>query len=87
MKLTEQQKNCPYCHTSAGNNDSIDLIATNQEDSLAGDLIYIWKDRLRYETDTHNIARRIYYCPMCGRPLNEEDSNGKPIDAGFTSGD
>lgn len=76
MKLTEKQKNCPYCHTSTGNDviGVIDLIATNEEDPLAGDLIYIWEDRLRYETDTHNVARRIYYCPMCGRYLlNEEE--------------
>ena len=62
-----KQENCPYCH------NSVDLIATNQEDPLAGDLIYIWHDRLRYETNIHNIARRIHYCPMCGRPLNEEE--------------
>lgn len=65
MKLTEKQKKCQYRHKS------VDLIATNQEDPLAGDLIYIWHDRLRYETDVHNIARRIYYCPMYGRPLNK----------------
>lgn len=67
MKLTEKQKNCQYCH------NSVDLIATDKEDPLAGDLIYIWQDRLRYETDTHNIARRIFYCPMCGRFLGQGD--------------
>ena len=71
--MNENQKDCPYCHTTDGNNDAINLIATNQEDPMAGDLIYIWKDRLRYETDTHNVARRIYYCPMCGRDLRSDE--------------
>lgn len=30
---------------------------------------------------------KIKYCPFCGRPLNEEDSNGKSIDKSPTSGD
>lgn len=63
----EEVPPCPYCH------DQKDLIETYPKDPYEGDLIYIWEDRLRYESDTQNIARRIRYCPMCGRKLPHYD--------------
>ena len=65
--IIEELTPCPYCH------DQKNLVDTCPEEPDGGDLIYIWEDRLRYETDTQNVARRIKYCPICGRKLPHYD--------------
>ena len=70
MKLTEKQKNCPYCHERAN------LLQSNDERPIDGDIVYINKDGyLNSETDCCHVYRKANYCPMCGRPLggNEDD--------------
>lgn len=68
MKLTEKQKNCPYCH------EKDNLLQTNDERPVDGDLVYInGNGYLNSETDLGHVYRKINYCPMCGRPLNEEE--------------
>lgn len=72
MKLTEKQKNCPYCH----------LDFEVWTDEYSSGFSYIDSDfpgHWYVETkmyDTHYELRTrttIFYCPMCGRPLNEEE--------------
>lgn len=67
MKLTEKQKNCPYCH---GGRKAKPLVE-NGDDFLSFDRhgsVCFGDDGA--VTFYENI---IKYCPMCGRPLNKEE--------------
>lgn len=67
MKLTEKQKNCPYCHGGRKAeplvNEGPDFLAFDENGSVAfGD------------DGAITLYEHIFnYCPMCGRPLNEEE--------------
>ena len=72
MKLTEKQKNCPYCHekgdyrgkTIDGTGDiGIGLI----HDSIDGWHLCYWCWDVEEETQEPIVA-----CPMCGRRLANE---------------
>ena len=70
MKLTEKQKHCPYCR------DRANLLQLNDEHPIESDIVYINKNGyLNSETDNGHVYRKINYCPMCGRKLNEEDND------------
>lgn len=63
----DKQKNCPYCHGVEN------LLQSNDEIPIEGDIVYINDSGyLNLETDVIHAYRKINYCPMCGRPLNEE---------------
>lgn len=70
MKLTEKQENCPYCHGWAPListfDESVCLFVDSQQNL-----------RFRYdfgEEDEFGAAViGINYCPICGRPLKEEE--------------
>lgn len=74
MKLTEKQKNCPYCHeredfrgkTIDGTGDlGIGLI---HDISTGNWYLSYWSWDIEGETQEPIVA-----CPMCGRPLKEEE--------------
>lgn len=71
MKLTEQQKNCPYCHkpyksfvstgTVPSSGLSVGVSNVLGEVPIAEDALGI------------SNALKVPYCPFCRRPLNEEE--------------
>ncbi|WP_123799454.1 hypothetical protein [Limosilactobacillus fermentum] len=96
MKLTEKQKNCPYCHSekplfSIECDEIVGYIA-NYLDSQQFTVTYDFSPEAITDEELVNAPfgyckYAIDYCPMCGRPLNEEDSNGEFINQKPTSGD
>ena len=63
----DKQKNCPYCHGGRKAeplvNEGPDFLAFDENGSVAfGD-----DGAITIHADVFN------YCPMCGRPLNEEE--------------
>lgn len=69
MKLTEKQKNCPYCH---GRKDIINTLRYGGAGSILGQIVRIEDDRLVVEEETIE-SKKINWCPMCKRQLNEEE--------------
>ena len=67
------QENCPYCH------DQKDIINTLDHSRVVdiagmaqpGQVVHIYDNRLICEEQTIE-SRKINFCPMCGRSLNEE---------------
>lgn len=88
MKLTEKQKNCPYCHPYSGipGDDAQEFDDRGDEDNYRNgwgiDLYITQGNQLvvmasagyfgDYYIEKHPF-NRINFCPMCGRPLNEEE--------------
>ncbi|MFR0770982.1 MAG: hypothetical protein ACLSH6_01310 [Limosilactobacillus pontis] len=62
--LTEAQKNCPYCHEYGGYKPVLDdgWITFDYFDS-----------RFHIRTDYGAYTLLFNYCPVCGRPLSEEE--------------
>ena len=77
MKLTEKQKNCPYCHVK-GADHHIAMIydapkkLIGLQPQIDGFHIFAavgWDESLTVTSNSIN------YCPKCGRPLNQEENN------------
>ena len=68
---TVTQKNCPYCH---GKEDIINTLHYGGLGSILGQVVHIEGDRLVVEEETIE-SKKINWCPMCKRPLNEEENN------------
>lgn len=71
MKLTEKQKNCPYCHGAKRIRDTLIYQHSRQ-------IIMLENNSLTYtlvlpKNSVYEAQQYICYCPMCGRPLNEEE--------------
>lgn len=73
MKLTEKQKNCPYCHEyeEDGHAKMIDGsnfmgVGLRYDDFDEEWHIIYWNYDVEETAYAHIIA-----CPMCGRPLNK----------------
>lgn len=79
MKLTEQQKNCPYCHESTA---ILNTIPENKHPSLLSHLhhhiilfhsAYSDEDKFFIIVPNYGDGGRTLvkfnYCPMCGRKL------------------
>lgn len=69
MKLTEKQKDCPYCH---GRKDIINTLHYGGLGCVLGQAVHIEGDMLVVEEGTTE-SKKINWCPMCKRPLNEEE--------------
>lgn len=74
MELTEEQKNCPFCHKKNRpatrpliNTSSLSLVIEDNilDAGYCQSLTENFKDGWAYIP--------INYCPICGRPLNEEN--------------
>lgn len=82
--MTEKQKNCPYCHSekplfSIMADEIVGYIA-NYLDSQQFTVVYDFSSEVITDEElinapfgNHKCA--INYCPICGRPLNEEDND------------
>lgn len=81
-ELEEKQADCPYCHNDP---KQADLLKKYTDDNMY--IVYLKSNTLNLEAAGLRTSEKVSYCPMCGRPLNEEDSNGKPGDKKPTSGD
>jgi len=66
MKLTKQQKNCPYCH---GTNPDY----FPGEFGWVGVIREFDKRLIAVGPDKDAFITNINFCPQCGRPLNEEE--------------
>ena len=64
MNLTEKQKNCPYCHEGETLSGELGWVATIRK----------FDSRIIAVSPTEDVCvLNVDYCPMCGRPLNEEE--------------
>lgn len=77
MKLTEKQNNCPYCHGKplmyydyGDDSNKIWIDSNGKLQQVTWSATYIAVD-----TDPEDGVQ-LNYCPMCGRPLNEEEDDG-----------
>ena len=74
MKLTEKQKNCPYCH---GKIQGQMLGKKMLDKTPDGNAWLDMADNGVFEYHINGITvlgeKKFKYCPMCGRPLNEEE--------------
>lgn len=76
--LTEKQKNCPYCHEKGGDH-RVKMIEddSNGQAGLAPeqDGWHVWiavPHIFEQVLCPFEMIHPISYCPMCGRPLNED---------------
>lgn len=69
----DKQKNCPYCHEKGAEHYVKmiqDIPGSGMGLMLRNDGWHIWTSlRLTYV----GSLKPINYCPICGRPLNEEE--------------
>lgn len=62
---------CPYCHFESGSEDPMKTFYTD------GCELFIRKDNslelaiYSFDIDTFKFGKKIKYCPMCGRKLND----------------
>lgn len=76
--MTEEQKDCEYCHFNsrgadfADNGDSIGNCRFQLAKFPAGYYINVWSwdGWEKFDVDSEFIN----YCPMCGRKLGKEDA-------------
>lgn len=84
MKLTEKQKNCPYCHV-VSDRPCYPIFDGYLINNVTGKKteITILKDPklpiflpcledINCETEYDNSTPVMNYCPMCGRPLSNK---------------
>ena len=72
MKLTEKQKNCPYCHEK-GADHRVKLIEDVPDNSmglvLREDSWHVWTSGW----DAFESTFPVKHCPECGRDLRSEE--------------
>ena len=82
MDLTERQKNCPYCYADKATTKLYYKVRpdTKNDGMYFGKTRGICSNAIGYDGREYFFCsfRNIYgcpinYCPMCGRPLNEEE--------------
>ena len=77
--ITEQQKNCPYCHPGSKVNGRecwyhTELALGEAIDNCTYiELFFDPVNRFLEAIEEDELFIDINYCPMCGRPLNEEE--------------
>lgn len=81
MKLTKEQKNCPYCHI---NEETAKMYHKVRPDTKRDKMVFckdhgLCSNCIGYDGQNHffcsfrNIhGYSIKYCLMCGRPLHKE---------------
>ena len=67
-----KQENCPYCHGAKRIRDTLIYQHSRQ-------ILMLESNSLTYtlalpKSRVYEVQQYINYCPMCGRPLNEEDN-------------
>lgn len=69
MSMTEEQKNCPYCHGQKGISPDGDEAYDKEADG-----IFLIGNEIRAQADCGWIVfkGKINYCPYCGRKLEEK---------------
>ena len=84
MRLTKKQRSCPYCHVflSKPTLPIFDGELVNEKDGRKTEVTVIKDPDLpafvailentNYSTEYDRTTPRASFCPMCGRPLNEE---------------
>lgn len=78
MKLTEKQKNCPYCHPGSKVNGRecwyhTTLALGEAIDSCTYTELYFDPvNRFLEAINEDELFIDINYCPMCGRPLSNK---------------
>lgn len=68
--MTEEQKNCPYCHDFDGHGP--DLFKCDSDYESAS--IYLEDNTITFDNSDGSRmsgAFKINFCPMCGRKLEE----------------
>lgn len=75
MKLTEKQKDCPYCR-SKRTDDNLEIYQSEDNGYLSinsdGD-VEIDEGNLVMEENFYLYQEKLFkFCPMCGRPLGKE---------------
>lgn len=82
MRLTEQQKNCPYCHDEktimSVSDDEIVIYIANSLGSQPLTTIFDFSNEAITDEEFMampfgNYKKKINYCPMCGRKLENDD--------------
>lgn len=79
MKLTEKQKNCPYCHESKMDESCMYLL---REDAKLDNMKFCkmigtfvncvgFSDQYYFCSPEVLYGCPIKFCPICGRPLNK----------------
>lgn len=76
MRLTKKQRNCPYCHSD--DPDDNRSIFERDDEYLAiggtGDVEIDEGNGFIPEENFYFYEENLFkFCPMCGRPLNEEE--------------
>lgn len=81
MKLTEKQKNCPYCHGKiplrSANNDYQRLVIDDGNQAMEYEECVVKGTYMTEHGAEPNFGWKavpfvINYCPVCGRRFNDE---------------
>lgn len=67
----DKQKNCPYCHGFKRIRDAL-IYQHSRQILMLGSNSLIYTLALP-KSRVYEVQQYINYCPMCGRPLNEEE--------------
>ena len=71
MKLTKEQHDCPYCHGKMQSDKK--MLDKTPDGSAWLDMADSGCFEYHIKGTTIFCAKKFKYCPMCGRPLNEEE--------------
>lgn len=64
---TQEQLDCPYCHNDP---KQADLLKKYTDDNMY--IVYLKSSTLNLEAAGLRTSKKVNYCPICGRRLNDE---------------
>lgn len=82
MKLTEKQKNCPYCHENVLGQIKQIIKLTMNDDELEPDIHEALVDPRHSQIvlqgyvggrGEYSVLKKINFCPVCGRDLRRNN--------------